>query len=109
MSWDKVTHPRKEGGLGLKKVRVMNECLLIKWWWRYGREGNSLWRRVIRAKYGIGPVSFLPNVEVLSKASRVWADILLIGSRCSNLLGFFKDNLEVKVGNGSDISFWNDK
>ena len=30
--WDKATVSKEEGGLGIKKIRVMNECLLIKWW-----------------------------------------------------------------------------
>ena len=108
-SWNKASCPKKAGGLGFKKIRVMNECLLIKWWWRFGCEGNSLWRKVIKAKYEIGSISYLPNVEASPKASRVWVDILLIGSRFSNFSNFFKDNLVVRVGNGRDISFWHDK
>lgn len=32
----------------------MNEALLMKWWWRYGTEKESLWRKVIKSKYKMG-------------------------------------------------------
>ena len=30
----------------------MNIALLAKWVWRFGRENDSLWTRIICAKYG---------------------------------------------------------
>jgi hypothetical protein len=41
------------GGLGIRRVAVTNRALLGKWMWRFGREENHLWRRVIVAKYGL--------------------------------------------------------
>ena len=32
VKWDRVTCSKEDGGLGVKTLRVMNECLLIKWW-----------------------------------------------------------------------------
>ena len=40
------------GGLGIWRLRRFNFALLGKWLWRYGIERNSLWRKVIEAKYG---------------------------------------------------------
>ena len=47
-------------------------------------------------------------MDVATKASRVWADILNVGKRCPNLVTFFKDNVRVKVGDGKCTSFWYD-
>ena len=51
VSWDVVTKERKEGGLGLKKMRQLNSAFLMKLSWRFVTEPNALWARVIRAKY----------------------------------------------------------
>ena len=41
------------GGLGIRRFGLFNQALLGKWLWRFGREGNSLWRQVIATKYGV--------------------------------------------------------
>ncbi|KAM0033324.1 putative RNA-directed DNA polymerase [Helianthus debilis subsp. tardiflorus] len=62
VSWEAVTKPIKEGGLGLSILKVDNEALLIKWLWRYFTENQSLWRKVIdslhgsRRRWGVAPV-----------------------------------------------------
>ena len=32
VSWNKVTSNLNQGGLGVRRIRDMNDCLLIKWW-----------------------------------------------------------------------------
>ena len=38
--------------LGIRKIRLFNEALLGKWFWRFGIEKDALWRQVIEIKYG---------------------------------------------------------
>ena len=38
--------------LGIRKLTTFNKALLEKWLWRFGKEENRLWRRVIASKYG---------------------------------------------------------
>lgn len=33
----------------------MNKALLCKWLWRFGREVNCIWRKVIVSRYGLLP------------------------------------------------------
>ena len=73
-------------GWGLEILRVMNECLLLKWWWRYAVELDSLWKRVISARYGDGVGDWVPNIENGHKVSRVWDDILGVVRRCLALV-----------------------
>lgn len=54
IAWPKITHKKACGGLGIKSIRDMNEALLMKWWWRYGTEKESLWRKVIKSKNKMG-------------------------------------------------------
>jgi len=51
VKWEEITLSKSNGGLGIKKVRIMNECLLLKWWWRFGSEFDSIWKQVILSKY----------------------------------------------------------
>ena len=61
VNWQKVTRSKNCEGLNVRKIRVMNDCLLFKLWWRCGIEKESLWRRLISAKYGRGESQWLPN------------------------------------------------
>lgn len=54
MKWNEVVKPKGAGGLGLGDLRLKNLALLEKWLWRFGKEKEALWRRVIVSKYGEG-------------------------------------------------------
>ena len=43
---------KQKGGLGIRDLSILNEALLGKWSWRFVRERNPLWKRVIVGKYG---------------------------------------------------------
>ncbi|KAL4278182.1 hypothetical protein GQ457_03G030870 [Hibiscus cannabinus] len=49
--WEVLCSPSECGGLGLVDFEVKNRALLNKWLWRYGTEPESLWRKVVAAKY----------------------------------------------------------
>lgn len=51
--WSEVTKPKSKGGLGVVPLQVRNEALLCKWGWRFSRERDSLWVRVLTTKYGV--------------------------------------------------------
>ena len=38
VSWNNATKNEESGGLGIRQVREMNDSILIKWWWRFGKE-----------------------------------------------------------------------
>ncbi|RVW79938.1 LINE-1 reverse transcriptase-like [Vitis vinifera] len=44
--------PKEEGGLGIRKIDLLNKALLGKWVWRYAYEKDNLWKTVIGVKYG---------------------------------------------------------
>ncbi|KAK3198953.1 hypothetical protein Dsin_022368 [Dipteronia sinensis] len=53
VKWEEVCKSKFSGGLGIGRVLVKNNGMLVKWIWRFGREMEALWHRVIVAKYGI--------------------------------------------------------
>jgi len=53
VNWKTVCSPIARGGLGVKKLILLNKALLGKWLWRFENEQDYLWRQVIASKYGI--------------------------------------------------------
>jgi hypothetical protein len=108
VSWVDVCRPKKEGGLGVKDLRIMNISLLAKWKWRLLSEGKSIWKNALQERYsggerGFGWISRLlaPNI-----ASTWWVDLISVGlidgtDRLRDI--FFK-----RIGNGGETSFWHD-
>ncbi|XP_028115366.1 uncharacterized protein LOC114313201 [Camellia sinensis] len=51
VKWKELTINKAKGGLGIHDIRIVNSCLLLKWWWRFGFEKNALWKNLICSKY----------------------------------------------------------
>ena len=51
VKWDAMCRPKDYGGLGVLNTRLMNDCLLSKWFWRMSRAKDELWYRILKAKY----------------------------------------------------------
>ncbi|PWA61623.1 RNA-directed DNA polymerase, eukaryota [Artemisia annua] len=106
VSWDRVSTPKSNGGLGLCKLKVSNVALLSKWGWRFKSEGNSLWCEVVKALHVTNRNwDFLP---VRKSLCGVWSNIVKTMSRTVvaglPIRRFFKG----KVGRGLYIAFWID-
>jgi hypothetical protein len=108
VSWFDVCRPKREGGLGVKDLRIMNISLLTKWKWRLLTEGNSIWKSVLQQRYSGGERGFgwMSRRLVTNSASPWWNDLVSIGlvggiDRLSGI--FFK-----RIGNGGETSFWHD-
>ncbi|PNX79184.1 ribonuclease H, partial [Trifolium pratense] len=52
ISWDRITVPKWMGGLGLRKLDVMNKACLLKLGWKVQNGSDELWCKVLRGKYG---------------------------------------------------------
>lgn len=46
----KVCNEKKNGGLGIKDLMLLNISLLCKWWWKLENE-EGIWQKLIRKKY----------------------------------------------------------
>jgi hypothetical protein len=107
--WQDVCRSKREGGLGVKDLRIMNISLLTKWKWRLLTEGESIWKNVLKEKYSGGErgVGWVSRSLASNIASSWWNDLLSIRvvDGVDRLGGiFFK-----RIGNGGDTSFWHEK
>jgi hypothetical protein len=96
VKWSEICKPKREGGLGIKDLRLMNSSLLAKWRWKLLNEDNELWKRVILAKYGdnvLGSVSLVAE-DYRTVGSVWWRDICRVDSG----LGWFSQAATKKVG-----------
>jgi hypothetical protein len=77
VKWRDICRPKKDGGLGIRDVRVMNTNLLAKWRWKLLMEGDEMWMRVVKAKYCVGVVknANLEEEDFRLGSSVWWRDI----------------------------------
>ncbi|XP_028117415.1 uncharacterized protein LOC114315043 [Camellia sinensis] len=106
--WDEITKKKWCGGLGIRRLRDVNECLLAKWWWRYGGEDQALCKDVVTSKYSSFGGRWRPFLVDDIQCSRIWGDILSLEHISPNLFNFFMENSVIKVANRRRISFWED-
>ena len=52
VNWDTVCLDKRKGGLGVRRLSILNRALLCKWNWRFANERENFWRHVISRKFG---------------------------------------------------------
>lgn len=58
-----VKQPLRKGGLGIRDLIIFNEAILGKWLWRFINEKNKFRRTVVRAKYGVEGLDWIPRKQ----------------------------------------------
>ncbi|KAE8691862.1 hypothetical protein F3Y22_tig00110865pilonHSYRG00168 [Hibiscus syriacus] len=105
IKWEQLCKPKNRGGLGFFDLKLRNRLLLNKWPWRFGREPENLWRRVIAEKYGYDHRALVPSAPIGRNKSWIWSNITRPLSQPDDP---FSDHLRVVLGDGNSIDFWND-
>ena len=52
VKWSTICANKRNGGLRIRDLYILNRALLCKWIWRFANEKNALWRNVICWKNG---------------------------------------------------------
>lgn len=102
INWATICSSLKEGGLGIKTLKVFNKALMGKWLWRFLTEKEALWRMVVMGKYGAGEHVWFPNDIISSFGVSVW-------KKFRKGWDSFERNIAFEIGNGSSIRFWKDR
>ncbi|KAK8486945.1 hypothetical protein V6N11_030648 [Hibiscus sabdariffa] len=74
--WDIVCRPKQVRGLDVVDLRIRNFSLLAKWSLSFTMEPNSLWCKLISAKYGQHKVRWYLNSARHSRMSTIWHNIV---------------------------------
>jgi len=109
VKWETACQNKKDGGLRVKDIRVMNVSLLAKWRWRLLDGERSLWKEVLEEKYGpcMGRLLEGGNSSWPRFASLWWKGLVKLGDFGAE--GWFNLGVGRRVGNGMSTSFWNVK
>jgi len=99
VAWEKVCVPKKEGGLGIKRLEVWNQtCMLYHVWTLFATSG-SLW--VAWVEENLLKWESFWQVAIPQNCSWSWKIFLKLRSIAKQFLSF-------KVGDGSKIYLWFD-
>ena len=94
VAWENVSHPKEDGGLGIKCIETKNACLLLKLLHRIHRSQGLAWATWVQEHVGLHDLSGdLAGVH--------WSVL-------RDLLPAYRKITRVQVGNGKNTSFWDD-
>lgn len=99
MSWDNMTKPKRNGGVGFRDMHLFNQALLARQGWRLLQNPDTLCARVLKSKYY--PHGSLLDTVFSSDTSQVWRGIEFG-------LELLKEGLIWRVGNGKSIQIKRD-
>ncbi|KAF6152725.1 hypothetical protein GIB67_021385 [Kingdonia uniflora] len=96
VKWEKVCKPLKEGGLGIRSLKEVNDAMLCKLHWAFCDRQED-WSQFMHAKFTNKTGDFIRY----HKKSTIWLGIKLAAS-------INRPYMEWLVGNGATIDFWRD-
>ncbi|RVX20512.1 Transposon TX1 uncharacterized 149 kDa protein [Vitis vinifera] len=101
VNWDTVCMDKRKGGLGVRRLSILNRALLCKWNWRFAIERENFWRHVISRKFGEEEGGWSSREVRESYGVGFWKEIRKEGALMQNKVAFL-------VGNGRRVKFWKD-
>ncbi|GJW47654.1 hypothetical protein Tco_0079300 [Tanacetum coccineum] len=100
VAWEVVCLPKKEGGLGIRRLDHFNKALMVSHIWKLLSLKESLWVKWIHV-YKLRNRSFW-EIPYRGKMSWSWRNIL-------KLRPLIREFIWSVIGNGSNTSMWFDK
>lgn len=97
VKWKKVMTSKKNGGLGIKNLKLQSKALCMKWLWKYANNSQMLRRKVIGTKYEAADNWTTKEVTTPYVVS-LWKSI-------RNLWNEVKRNSKAKVMDGNKTRF----
>lgn len=100
VGWKSICRPMGCGGLGVRSIKEHNRVTLAKWHWRFDKEKESLWRKVVVTRFREVTLWEFKGVRV-HHGCGLWKPIMKVN-------GIFCKFIQFKLGSGRKIWFWND-
>jgi hypothetical protein len=99
LSWDKLTQPKLNGGMGFRDFRVYNQALLARQSWRLLQFPDSPCARLLKAKYY--PSGHLLDTAFIQDVSATWKGVM-------HGLELLKQGAIWRIGSGAMVKIWRD-
>ncbi|XP_074364383.1 uncharacterized protein LOC141705239 [Apium graveolens] len=99
LSWQTVSLPREEGGLGLKNMCEWNKSQIIGHLLKVVMKSNTLWASWVNKTVLKGKHFWVTKIP--TDCSWIWRKVLKLRPLAMNFLSY-------KIGNGESISIWFD-
>ncbi|XP_074309562.1 uncharacterized protein LOC141644043 [Silene latifolia] len=97
VAWKKLVRPKGKGGLGFRDFRLFNIALLGKQAWRLVTTPDSLWTRIMKAKYF--PASDFMSASLGHNPSYTWRSIFEART-------VLERGMRRRIGDGNDTKMW---
>ncbi|WMV29912.1 hypothetical protein MTR67_023297 [Solanum verrucosum] len=101
VKWDTLIESKHAGGMGIRNLKIQNQCLMMKWIWRFASSEQALWKDVIQAKYE------MEDHWITKMVCSTYGSCLRRAIR--NHWPKLRGNCSIKLGNGRKTSFWEDR
>lgn len=101
VSWDLVTKPKREGGLGIKNFKVWNKACCLKLIWLLFFQAGSVWVAWFKEEVLDGCLS---NLWIIAPSRRFSWQVNKLLKLSQSLYGWIK----LRVENGRSCRFWTD-
>ncbi|GKV40167.1 hypothetical protein SLEP1_g47835 [Rubroshorea leprosula] len=98
VSWERITQPKRNGGIGIKSAKEANQASMAKLQWRLAADKGNLWAKALKQKYKIEG----PRHDFSNSPSPVCKDM----AKGSHIFGL---GISWIPRNGNDTYFWQDR
>ena len=100
VAWRDVCVPKKEGGLGIMRLKEWNRAMMMKHVWRLiAKDFSSIWVKWIHSN--LIKSKSLWELKISQDSSWAWRHILKLRSKV-------KERIKMKIGNGQNTFMWLD-
>ncbi|XP_074278012.1 uncharacterized protein LOC141601617 [Silene latifolia] len=99
VAWKRLCQPKCRGGMGFRDMEKFNSALLGKQAWRLLTHGDTLWARLMKARYYVDG-SYL-EAGLGHNPSYTWRDIW-------EAKGVVKKGMRRRIGDGASTFVWKD-
>ena len=101
IKWDVVCFEKRQGGLGLRNLTLLNKALLGKWIWKFASNRDCTWKILISSKYGLDGLGWCSKEACGPFEVGFWKEIVKESS-------WVKENWRFNIGNGTRVRLWLD-
>ena len=86
---------------------MKNARMLFKWWWRFSKEDNPLWKKVVMSCNNLS-VNRPMSMQLKNKTGSPWSSIASIWDISNEVKDVVMKGLWIMVGDRNNTLFWED-